>query len=61
MSDISRLTADLAAEYAKKTPKTVTRDINILRDAGLLTRNGSSVRPNLDQLFAFLPLRKEPS
>jgi Fic family protein len=61
VSQIPRLTTDLAACYASKTPKTLTRDINILRDAGLLSRQGQTVRPNLDQLFAFLPLRKETS
>lgn len=58
ISAIPRLTPDLAAHYATKTPKTLTRDINRLKEAGLLVQDGSTVRPHLEQLFAFLPLRK---
>ncbi len=59
ISEIPRLTPDLAAKYAAKTSKTLTRDVNKLRDAGLIERHGSSVRPNLGQLYQFLPLRRE--
>jgi hypothetical protein len=38
----------------------LTRDINTLREAGLLVRDGSAVRPALEQMFAFLPLQKPP-
>ncbi|HEY3772159.1 MAG TPA: Fic family protein [Solirubrobacteraceae bacterium] len=61
LSEIPRLTTDLAAIYAGRTAKTITRDVNSLRDTGLLQRQGSAIRPNLDQLFQFLPLRKEAS
>src|ERR1022692_879615 len=42
-----------------ETPKTRTRGVNCLQDAGLLAREGSAVRPYLEQMFAFLPLRKQ--
>lgn len=58
ISALTRLTPDLAAHYAGKTPKTLTRDINALDEAGLIVRQGSAIRPFLERLFAFLPLRK---
>jgi len=58
ISALTRLTPDLAAHYAGKTPKTLTRDINALEEAGLIVRQGSAIRPFLERLFAFLPLRK---
>jgi Fic family protein len=58
ISALTRLTPDLAAHYAGKTPKTLTRDINALEEAGLIVREGSAIRPFLERLFAFLPLRK---
>jgi Fic family protein len=56
---LSRLNPDIAATYAKKTPKTMTRDINVLLAQGLLVLNesGDAVRPAWEQLFAFLPAR----
>lgn len=58
ISALTRLTPDLAAHYANKTHKTLTRDINALEEAGLIVRQGSAVRPRLERMFAFLPLRK---
>jgi Fic family protein len=57
-SAITRLTPDLAACYAGKTRKMLTRDINCLADAGLLARHGQAVRPYLEQMFSLLPIRK---
>src|ERR1022692_2015441 len=45
ISAIPRLTPDLAALYAGKTRKTLTRDVNCLQEAGLLAREGQAVRP----------------
>ena len=59
ISAIPRLTPKLAVLYAGKTRKTLTRDINCLVEAGLLARAGSAIRPYLEQMFAFLPLRKQ--
>jgi Fic/DOC family len=60
ISALTRLTPDLAAHYAGKTHKTLTRDINALEEAGLIVREGSAIRPYLKRMFAFLPLRKQP-
>lgn len=60
ISKIRRLTPELAEQYAGKTPKTVTRDINALVDAGLLVRQGSAVRPHIEALLSLLPLSARP-
>ena len=54
---IAKLTPELAAEYATLTPRAVARDINALLKAGLLTREGARVVPNIGRLLAFLPPR----
>jgi Fic family protein len=59
ISAIPRLTPELAELYAGMTPKAVTRDVNCLEQVGLLVREGRLVRPRLETLFAFLPLRKK--
>jgi hypothetical protein len=60
ISGVRRLSPEIAALYADKTSKTITRDINCLEQAGLLVRKDNAIRPRLEQLFAFLPLRKQP-
>jgi len=59
VSAIPRLTPDLAAHYAGKTRKTITRDINALAKDDLLLRNRTAVRPFTERMLAFLPLRNE--
>jgi Fic family protein len=56
---LSRLNPDIAALYATRTTKTLTRDINALRNQGLvvLSEDGNGIRPGMEQLFAFLPIR----
>jgi Fic family protein len=53
--DIRRLTPRLAEAYAGKTDKTVTRDLNKLRQLELIekTKDGYRARPEL--MLAFLP------
>jgi hypothetical protein len=38
----------------------VTRDVNALVQAGLLVRNGQSVRPRIEAMLSLLPLRGTP-
>ena len=57
ISKIPELTPRLAAAYAGKTRRTVSRDINALDDLGLLVRERGAVRPFIEQMQAFLPLR----
>ncbi|MEO3856727.1 Fic family protein [Acrocarpospora sp. B8E8] len=59
ISKIPELTPRLAAEYASKTRRTVSRDVNALTDAGLLLRTRAGVRPHIEQMQAFLPLRAD--
>jgi len=56
---LSRISPDIAAAYAGKHPKTLTRDVNVLLEQGLLVGNdaGDGVRPAWEQLYAFLPIR----
>ena len=60
ISSLNRVDPDIAAMYAVKKTKTLTRDINTLEQAGLIVRSarGNAIRPAFEQLFAFLPLRK---
>jgi cell filamentation protein, protein adenylyltransferase len=55
---IARLTPDLAVQYATKQHKTVVRDVNELLRMNLVERTASGVRPLIEQLAAFLPLRR---
>lgn len=59
IENLNRLNADIAAIYATRTSKTMTRDINALAEEGLIVFNAdrTGVRPALEQLFAFLPIR----
>ncbi|HAL49313.1 MAG: Fic family protein [SAR202 cluster bacterium] len=58
--ELRTLTTRLAAAYAGKTPKTVTRDINALLTMGLAQRNGKRIVSNQRALLAFLPIKATP-
>ena len=62
LATLDRLNPDIAALYATKTAKTMTRDVNVLWRQGLvvLSDDGLGLRPALEQLYAFLPIRKQP-
>jgi hypothetical protein len=57
---VAELTPRLAKAYARKTSKTVQRDLNELVQMGLITRDGRKVRARREVMLAFLPLRKQP-
>ncbi|MFC4122021.1 Fic family protein [Nonomuraea zeae] len=59
ISKIPELTPRLAREYAGKTRRTVSRDVNTLEDLGLILKGRGQVRPFVDQMRAFLPLKAE--
>lgn len=50
----------ISAEYAGKTSKTVTRDINALVSMGLVRRVKGGIIANREVIEAFLPVRAEP-
>jgi Fic family protein len=54
-SDITKLNADIAAQYATKTRKTLTRDLNNLKRRGLVEAHNGAYRANLNAILAFLP------
>ena len=53
-SEITLLTPQLAAAYAGKTSKTVTRDINRLIALGLIDRTPRGIRPMIEKMEAFM-------
>ena len=55
-SGLRTLTTRLAAAYAGKTSKTVTRDINALQKMGLVRRERGGVVSNHEVLLAFLAI-----
>lgn len=59
-ADIQGLTPKLAALYAKAGPRTLTRDLNRLQEAGLIVKRGRGYRSNDSIIRAFLPPMAEP-
>lgn len=57
-SEIRRLTPELAEMYAGKTEKTLTRDVNRLRELGLIRRTSGLLYSCIDKMDAFLPTAK---
>lgn len=49
----------VAREYAGKTDKTLTRDLNALEEMELVGRKGNQYHPNRNIILAFLPPRCE--
>jgi Fic family protein len=50
------LTTELAVAYAGKGPKTLSRDVNRLKDLGLITGHGrAGYQPNIAIMDSFLP------
>ncbi len=60
ISRIPELSPKLAREYAKKTEKTLSRDLNLLKEMDLIERKGRSVRARKEIILAFLPPRADP-
>jgi Fic family protein len=57
-SQLSQLTPRLAAEYATKTGKTLTRDLNALEEMKLLVKEADGYRARKEIILAFLPPRR---
>lgn len=58
ISQLKRLTPDIAVLYASKTDKTLTRDLNKLREMKLIRRVGKRVKINRAILTRLLPKRR---
>ena len=54
---LAELTTRLARAYAQKTEKTLTRDVNILLDMGLIEKKEGRYRARKEIIEAFLPIR----
>jgi Fic family protein len=54
-AEIRELNPNIAAEYATKTRKTVTRDLNRLKKLGLVESGKGGYRANIQLMVAFLP------
>ena len=52
-SEISLLTPEIAQAYARKTPKTVSRDLNALRELELIEIGRSGVRARTETILSF--------
>jgi Fic family protein len=55
------LTPAIARVYAQKTPKTLTRDLNALRELGLIEVGTAGVRARVEIIQAFLPPKRTTS
>lgn len=53
--DLAVLNPAIAALYAKAGPRTLSRDLNRLANAGLILREGRSWKANIDVMFTFMP------
>lgn len=58
MSNIPEVSTRMAAAYAKKTRKTMVRDVNKLINMGLFERTKEGIRAKREVILAFLPARK---
>jgi hypothetical protein len=53
------MSPELADAYAGKTQRTMTRDLNILKDMELIERKRGAVRARREVILAFLPWRHD--
>ncbi len=58
ISKVPEISTRMATAYAKKTRKTMVRDINKLINIGLMERTKEGVRAKREIILAFLPSRK---
>jgi predicted transcriptional regulator len=54
-AEIERLSPELAALYAAKQSKTVTRDLNAIEQMGLIERGREGIRAKAEVMLGFLP------
>lgn len=59
-AELRLLSPEVARDYADKTDKTLSRDLNALEEMGLIVRTHHGYDANRDRIHAFLP-RKAPA
>ncbi len=60
ISEIENLSPEIARQYASKTAKTISRDINALIGRQLLERREKQIRARKELILSFLPPRVQP-
>jgi len=58
---LTEMSPRVAASYARKTAKTLSRDINALLNTDLLVKGKEGYRANKEIILAFLPIKLEAS
>ncbi len=58
ISKLTEITPRVASAYAKKTQKTLARDLNTLKSLGLIELTAGGYRARKEIILAFLPARK---
>ncbi len=58
VAKLQLLTPAIARAYAQKTPKTLTRDLNALKELGLIEAGANGVRARVEIIRAFLPPKR---
>lgn len=59
-NDLKMVNAKVAADYANKGDKTLSRDLNALVEMGLLRKTGRAYSAYREQILAFLPPKSIP-
>lgn len=57
---IPNISVDIAREYANKTSKTLGRDLNVLKDMGLVREEKEGYVASKEIILAFLPVTQKP-
>jgi hypothetical protein len=56
--DLLNVSPRVARDYASKSEKTLTRDLDSLKRMRLVIGSGASYRPNREEILAFVPRRR---
>lgn len=60
LAKLREISPRIAAAYAKKTLKTLSRDLSALIKMGLIEQTSEGYRSKIEMILAFLPLRRNP-
>ncbi len=61
LDKLPEISPRLTAAYARKTRKTLSRDLNILLKMGLVSQEKAGYRARKELILAFLPIKAEPT
>jgi Fic family protein len=60
VNKLSEISPQVAKLYAKKTIRTVQRDVNAIEALGLIEKSEKGVRAKREEILAFLPIKRRP-